>query len=78
MRLDDDVQPARAHEAVGAWECQAELIHDFGDADGRGTGDAHTTVHQSGGTVATASFCGINGQRCSGSQEQKLSLTNEL
>jgi hypothetical protein len=57
VRLDDDVQPARTHEAVGAWECQAELVHDFGDADGRGTGDTHATVDQSGGTIAAASFC---------------------
>jgi hypothetical protein len=56
VRLDDDVQPARTHEAVGAWECQAELVHDFGDADGRGTGDTHATVDQSGGTIAAAAF----------------------
>ena len=56
VRLDDDIQPARTHEAIGARQCQAELVHDFGDANGRGTGDAHATVHQSRGTVAATSF----------------------
>ena len=61
MRLDDDIQPTRTHEAVCAWECQAELVHDFGDADGRGTGDTHAAVDQSGGTIAAASFCRVDG-----------------
>jgi len=59
VRLDDNIQPTRAYEAVGAWECQTELVHDFGDANGRRAGDAHATVYQSGGTVAAASFCRI-------------------
>jgi hypothetical protein len=57
VRLDDDIQPARSHEAVSARECQAEFVHDLGNADGRGTGNAHATVHQSGCTIAAASFC---------------------
>jgi len=57
--LDDDVQSTRAHEAVGAWERQTELVHDFGNADGCGTGDAHAAVYQSGGTISAASFCRI-------------------
>lgn len=59
MRLDDDIQPACTHEAVCAWEGQAKLVHDFGDANSRRAGDAHATVYQGGGTIATASFCGI-------------------
>jgi hypothetical protein len=57
MRLDDDIQPTRTHEAVGAGECQAEFVHDLSNADGRGTRDAHATVHQSGCAIAAASFC---------------------
>jgi hypothetical protein len=57
VRLDDDVQPTRTYEAVSAWEGQTELIHDLSNANGRGTGDSHTTMHQSGGAISTASFC---------------------
>jgi hypothetical protein len=57
VRLNDDIQSTRTHKAVGAWECQAEFVHDLSDADGRGAGDAHAAVHQSGCTIAAASFC---------------------
>jgi hypothetical protein len=59
VRLNDDIQPTRTYEAVGARERQAKLVHDFGDANSRRAGDAHATVYQGGGTIATASFCGI-------------------
>lgn len=45
MWLDDDVESARAHEAVGAREGEAELVHDFGDADGCRAGDADAAVY---------------------------------
>jgi hypothetical protein len=56
VRLDDDVQPARSHKAIRARESQAELVHDFGDADGRGARDADATVDQCCGTVAATTF----------------------
>lgn len=58
MRLDDDVQPAGAHEAVGAREGEAQLVHDFGDADGCGARDAYAAVDEGGGAVAAAAFWG--------------------
>jgi hypothetical protein len=56
VRLDDDVQSARTHKAICAWESQAKLVHDLCDADGRGARDADTTVDQRCGTVAATTF----------------------
>lgn len=44
MRLDDDIEAPRAHEAVGAWVGEVEGAHDFGDADGCAAGDADAAV----------------------------------
>jgi hypothetical protein len=56
VRLDDDVQPARTHKAICTRESQAELVHDFRNADGRGARDADATVDQRCGAVAAATF----------------------
>ena len=56
MRLDDDIQTPRSNEAVRAWERQAELVHDLGDADGGGAGDADAAVDEGCRAVFAASF----------------------
>jgi len=56
MRLDNDVQPPRAHETVGAREGEPEFGHDLGDADGGGAGDADAAVDESFGALVAAGF----------------------
>ena len=57
VRLDDDVQPSRAHEAVGSREGHVILPHDFGDANGSAPGNADSAVHQGGCAVAPTAIC---------------------
>lgn len=56
MGLDDNVETARAHEAVGAREGEAQGGHHFGDADGGAAGDAHAAVDEGRGAGGFA-FC---------------------
>lgn len=54
MRLDDDVEPARADKTVGSRKRETQLSHDLGDADCGAPGDAHTAVDQGGGAISSS------------------------
>lgn len=54
VRLDDDVEPPRPHEAVRPRERHVELAHHLGDADGGAARDADAAVDEGGGAVAAA------------------------
>ena len=56
MRLYDDVQPPRTDEAVRARESQAELIHDFGNANGCRSRHANAAVDKRGRAFLTSIF----------------------
>lgn len=60
VRLDDDVEPPRPHEAVRPRERHVELAHHLGDADGGAARDADAAVHEGRRAVAAAAVWGVS------------------